>query len=320
MTKRRADTDLEPEQEGHKKLTTSTKELAHDLVVDLECFSHRPKFELLIPNTKAIGAGFTSSVYEACPVSHDQVDKTRCMGNYIVKILRPRWDAKDQDREVNAMMIAHDVGLSPALLDSWTCKTTRNKPDVKDPKTIVGFLVMQRIQDRVPSSVWLEDADRIVRCGNFLRALVQFHQRGWTHNDIHQDNILLERGKSNVWLIDYGSATKIDKNAKTRTMRELAEASPHDPRTAMWKWILEQKDWISSSHAMTDNEQEDIFNAVVSIGWGSLLPTPHSRDKTELSLPVPLQRKASNTSGMIVDEVDDCSFLLLNCLACCFRR
>lgn len=316
MTKRRADVETEDiEGESSPKRTLPfAYQLAKDIAIDLECLTHRPKFELQLKNSKPIGFGQFGTVYEACLIQEEK----QCAKDdeYVVKVITNDPNLmffKRLDTEADAMRAAHAIGLAPKLVDAWTCSSSAGQH-----KTI-GVLVMQRIKHLVPSSVWLSDDDRLKRTGNFIRNLVKFHSKGWVHNDIQPGNILLEKGHESVWLIDYGLAGRIDPDDTRLSLAQLVER-PRHPQTPLWTFIAEQKDWISVDHKMSGLEQDDVTKAMRAMGWKDGLFKGQQLE----------ERKSTSTSLLLHEETDkerdiiDPSplSLLVDCcrifLACCF--
>lgn len=99
-------------------------------------------------------------------------------------------------REDRAQSVMSRLGIAPMPLSS---------DGLLDGQEHVGF-AMVYLQGRAPAQGMSDEVATRLR-----EALAAVHQAGWTHNDLHASNVLIEDqgDHSAVWIIDWTTATRL---------------------------------------------------------------------------------------------------------------
>lgn len=127
-----------------------------------------------------------------------------CIDNdckYVLKIMTP--DSVDVERslmlEARAGIAAHGIGLGPRVYGFWECLRFEDG----SPKwaLLMAF---------IPGKLLAKSARTRPEGIRLLEKVMVFHSLGWTHNDTHDENIIVEHDAKDqpfrAWLIDYGRA------------------------------------------------------------------------------------------------------------------
>jgi len=148
-----------------------------------------------------IAEGSQGTVYLAC---HGK----DC--NYIIKAqkYKNRSEIDDYLEEINNNILASTVNVAPRVFDSWICSNQ-------------VYMVTEYLKESFKTKLKVDPRNTRQKYYSQIRDKVnQLHSIGLLHNDLNYGNVMIGNDSNQVYLIDYGLATRLDH--PTLQERELA--------------------------------------------------------------------------------------------------
>ena len=112
----------------------------------------------------------------------------------VAKLFKPTRSQSDIDNEISAHILAGDAGIAPKIYRHWD-----RGFDMQDLSHMNYITIRRRYRNRlIPRDI----------CAQILSSIRQLHRLGVTHNDLHDNNIMIHKTTDKILLIDFGKSTR----------------------------------------------------------------------------------------------------------------